>query len=274
MFILFLLASDVPPSNRPMEKLALIPPLHLVYCGCVWPTDASASNKLIAVPLQLRYQNRPARSTGSADTPSSYRYIKELADRLNTLENSISTGGDLHSYGLAGESEHSPGLSDSTSPPPAAAMAGGVLQPRPRKRTLSSSSELQQGVHLQPLSQATSAGSRQERLPSIDSFHPATQHQHQQRSQLLQHESQRQLPQPLHPRASQGSDVGRLQPQQYPSTSISTDGTRQNYWKGPFQDRTASLSFPYDMDSQRPSASSPLTPEVKTFEWDEDSIDQ
>jgi len=236
----------------------------------------SVVDRVIYVPLQPQHHyRRPRRSIGTADTLPSHRYIKELADRLNTLENSISTGSDLHSYGLQGESEHSPGPSDSTSPPAAATMAGGALQPRPsRKRALSPSSEFQQGVHLQPLSQTSSAGSRQERLPSIDSFHPATQHQHLQRSQLLQHESQRQLPQPLHPRASQDSDISRLQSQQHPPTSISTDGTRQNYWKGPFQDRRASISFPYDMDSQRPSASSPITPEVKTFEWDEDSIDQ
>ncbi|KAF8243188.1 hypothetical protein K440DRAFT_647608 [Wilcoxina mikolae CBS 423.85] len=200
-------------------------------------------------------------------------YIKELADRLNTLENSISTG-DLHPYGITGEGEHSPGPSDSTSPPPATGP-----QRQSRKRTLSSSSEFQQsGVHLQPLSQTSSTAGRQgERLPSIDSFHPTNQHQHQQRSRLLQHESQRQLPHPQSvshgpPRPPQPPQGSPDMQQQFPS-SISTDGTRQNYWKG-FQDRRASVSFPYDMDSQRPSANNPILGDMKTFEWDEESIDQ
>ncbi|KAF8534170.1 hypothetical protein BDD12DRAFT_919030 [Trichophaea hybrida] len=200
-------------------------------------------------------------------------YIKELADRLNTLENSISTG-DLHPYGITGEGEPSPGPSDSTSPPPTTGS-----QRQSRKRTLSSSSEFQQsGVHLQPLSQTSSTAGRQgERLPSIDSFHPTNQHQHQQRSRLLQHESQRQLPHPQSvshgpPRPPQPPQGSPDMQQQFPS-SISTDGTRQNYWKG-FQDRRASVSFPYDMDSQRPSANNHILGDVKTFEWDEESIDQ
>ena len=39
-------------------------------------------------------------------------------------------------------------------------------------------------------------------------------------------------------------------------------------------DRRASVSFPYDMDSQRPPANNPVVADVKTFEWDEESIDQ
>jgi hypothetical protein len=227
----------------------------------------SVADRVIVIPH--RHQHRPHHSSiSTADTQgSSHRYIKELADRLNTLENSISTG-DLHQYGLSGDGDHSPNPSDSTSPPPVGGPPRGS-----RKRTLSSSSEFQQsGVHLQPLSQANPTGGRQERLPSIDSFHPITQHQHQQRSQLLQHESQRQLSHLVghsRPPQPQGPDAPQLR--DYHS-SISTDGTRHSFWKGSF-DRRASISFPYDMDSQLPSTNSPIS-EVKTFEWDEDSIDQ
>ena len=147
-------------------------------------------------------------------------------------------------------------------------------------------------MHLQPLSQPNSTGGTVagggggggagggERLPPIDSFHPSNQHQHQQRSRLLQHESQRQLPHPQHsvgyghPQQLQGPSnaADRYQQHLYPS-SISTDGTRQPYWGG-FTDRRASLSFPYDMDSQRPPANNPVVGDVAAFEWNEESIDQ
>ncbi|KAI5787810.1 hypothetical protein FPQ18DRAFT_262738 [Pyronema domesticum] len=117
-----------------------------------------------------------------------------------------------------------------------------------------------------------------ERLPSIDSFHPSNQHQHQQRSRLLQHESQRpQLPPPPtvhHSRPPPQGNTNQDIQQQFSSTTISTDGTRQpSYWKG-FQDRRASVSFPYDIESQRPTNNPVGLGEIKTFEWDEESIDQ
>jgi hypothetical protein len=179
---------------------------------------------------------------------------------------------------MSGEGELSPGPSDSTSPPPTS-----IVEPRPnRKRTLSSSSEFQRSiVHLQPLAQNNNppAMARQaERLPSIDSFHPSNQHQHQQRSRLLQHESQRpQLPPPPtvhHSRPPPQGNTNQDIQQQFSSTTISTDGTRQpSYWKG-FQDRRASVSFPYDIESQRPTNNPLGLGEIKTFEWDEESIDQ
>jgi len=181
----------------------------------------------------------------AADCPS--RYIKELADRLNTLENSISTSDLLHPYGIAGDLEHSPGPSDSTSPPP-----GVKPPPSSRKRTLSSSSDFQ--TTLQPLSQPLP---QPERLPSIDSFH--SQH------------SQRSLP---HPQPS--GDNRRTTPTEAPPqyhSSISPDGTRHR-WNGyPDSHRQASVSLPmHTVESQRSTnLSNSISPE---FDWDEESVDQ
>lgn len=204
------------------------------------------------------------------------RYIKELADRLNTLENSISTG-DHHVYGLSGEGDLSPGPSDSTSPPPGGGSAGSARKTS-RKRALSSSSDFQLGVHLQPLSQTNATPRASERLPSIDSFHPATHQQHQQRSQLLQHESQRQLPPrppPVRQQPNQQPPPGSASdnPQLGHHTSLTTDGTR-HYWQG-YADmpNLSGGGYQYDIDPHRPPAK-PSTAEISTFDWDEEAIDQ
>lgn len=193
-------------------------------------------------------------------------YIKELADRLNTLENSIQ--GDLHPYGVAGEGEHSPGPSDSMSPPPTSISS---VQKQSRKRTLSSSSDFQSGVHLQPLSGPLVRTS--ERLPSIDSFHPSNQHQHQQRSQHL--ETQRQLPQPgLAHGSSHAPPPVALQhpsttdiPSSYKISLSPQEGQYiRSYPEGGI--RKASVSFPFETSEARPVLDN------SSFDWDEDAIDQ
>ena len=83
-----------------------------------------------------------------------------------------------------------------------------------------------------------------------------------------------QSPGPLNPPQTPGGPQHRqTSPQQQYSTSISADGQRQNFWVG-LQDRRASISYPYEMESPRPPTNHSLPNEVKTFEWDEESIDQ
>ncbi|KAL7271472.1 Glucose-responsive transcription factor [Rhizina undulata] len=214
-------------------------------------------------------------------------YIKELADRLNTLENSISTG-DLHSYGsgIPGEGDQSPGPSDSTSPPPAGPPSA---QKSSRKRALSSSSDFQAPMHLQPLAQPNPNARGNERLPSIDSFHPANQLQHQQRAQHLQHEPQPQR-QLLHPQQLSGTHAHPPPPQHSPhpvsssSAEVPQPGYKPNqspngmgpYWRN-YSDvggRRASVSFPFESpEAQRP-ATNPLAGDNGLIEWDEEAIDQ
>ncbi|KAI5852871.1 hypothetical protein DFP73DRAFT_470925 [Morchella snyderi] len=217
-------------------------------------------------------------------------YIKELADRLNTLENSISTG-DLHPHGsgMTGEGDHSPGPSDSTSPPP----NGPPSASKSRKRALSSSSDFQTSVHLQPLSQPS--GRSNERLPSIDSFHPTNQHQHQQRAQHLQHEPQpqRQLPHPQQPPPPPPlppplTHPNQPQPHQSPiqpppSTCEMPSGYRtisptsmSQYWKGgpDVGGRRQSVSFPFDAPDMQRSAASSTPVDLCGFDWDDQAIDQ
>ncbi|RPA96703.1 hypothetical protein L873DRAFT_1693752 [Choiromyces venosus 120613-1] len=219
-------------------------------------------------------------------------YIKELADRLNTLENSMSTG-DMHSSygsGMAGEGDQSPGPSDSTSPPPAGPSSS---QKQSRKRALSTSSDFQPSVHLQPLSQPNPTSRSNERLPSIDSFHPTTQHQHQQRAQLL-HESQ---PQRQLPHLQQAPPTHAHQPppppppphhashQHPPSTAetsapgyratLSPNGMGQ-YWKSVSEvgGRRASVSFPFESPDLGRSAAGSTPGDISGFEWDDEIIDQ
>lgn len=204
-----------------------------------------------------------------------FRYIKELADRLNTLENSISTG-DLHSYGpgAPGDGEHSPGPSDSTSPPPA--QLGTVKQGR--KRTLSSSSGFHNALHLQPLTQQPLTPRPSERLPSIDSFH--TNHQHPPPSRQLPPPPQPQPPhQPSHqgpPPPPQHSNIpssASSEPTSSYRTHSSPNGV--NFWKGlSDSNRRASVSFPFDAAERQVPSVKTAGSEHSSFDWDDELVSQ
>jgi len=201
--------------------------------------------------------------------------------------------GDMHpSYGsgVVGEGDQSPGPSDSTSPPPAGPPGS---QKQSRKRALSTSSDFQSSVHLQPLSQPNPTARSNERLPSIDSFHPTTQHQHQQRAQLLhESQSQRQLP---HPQQTPPTHAHKPPPppppphqgshQHPPSTAepsapdyrstLSPNGMGQ-YWKSvpDIGGRRASVSFPFESPELGRSAAGSTPGDISGFEWDDEIIDQ
>lgn len=208
---------------------------------------------------------------------SSYRYIKELADRLNTLENSISTG-DMHSYNtvVPMDGDMSPGPSESTSPPPPISGSGPPPS-KSRKRTLSSSSEfsvnMHPGMHLQPLNQQT-PHQRGERLPPIDSFH--SHH-----GQVAP--PQRQLPPPhagppphqVRPHTPVSVSSGPDVPPSYRSTQSPSVTTANPYWKSDVPDygRQATVHMPLDpVDVPQHAAKSASTD--TPFEWDEASVDQ
>ncbi|EWC46446.1 hypothetical protein DRE_04389 [Drechslerella stenobrocha 248] len=169
-------------------------------------------------------------------------YIKELADRLNTLENTISTS-DMHPYVTSVEGESSPMESEETSPPPNLGL-------RPsRKRTLSSSSEFPLGMHLQPLAQSSTLPRSGERLPPIDSFHSP---HHQQAPQI----PQRQLPPPHIPPPHSSSGL-RSQRGSISSASVSQPLVAHS---SPTSDMTMSSNI--------------LKGQGKSFDWDEPTIDQ
>lgn len=117
---------------------------------------------------------------------------------------------------------------------------------------------------MQPLAHAAPAARQGERLPSIDSFHPTTQQEHQQRSQLLQHESQRQLPHPPPQRPPPGPDNPGLGHH----TTLTPDG--RHYWQGYADLPLSAPGYQYDLDPHRPTTA----PAEITFDWDEESIDQ
>lgn len=195
------------------------------------------------------------------------RYIKELADRLNTLENSISTG-DIHAYasGMSGDNEHSPGPSDSMSPPP----VSGMSMKQGRKRTLSSSSDFHNALHLQPLGQQPLTP-RPERLPSIDSFHPTN---HPPPPRQLPPPPQHQPPPPPPP---QHPGSASSEPNSTYRAHSSPNG--MGYWKSrggaggaasAENNRRASVSFPFETD--RPIGGP--GGEFSQFDWNEQLVDQ
>lgn len=211
------------------------------------------------------------------------RYIKELADRLNTLENSISTG-DIHSYAssMPGEGELSPQTMEATSPTP-----GSAGLPK-RKRTLSASSDFHGPVHLQPLTQHSPARRSSERLPPIDSFHPQ---QHPQMAEQRPHSSSlSHVPAPAHPLhpATQSPPVT--------ASDVSTPFRSQPspngiFWKGRLPDfggepRRSSSNFPYEgsrererestsnANSEHPKPAIGYAHAATSFDWNDDAVNE
>ncbi|TGZ78185.1 hypothetical protein EX30DRAFT_351219 [Ascodesmis nigricans] len=176
-------------------------------------------------------------------------YIKELAERLVTLENTISTG-DIH-HPQGGEGELSPGPSDTTSPPP-----GGTK----RKRTLSSSSEYRGGyqLHAVPPPGPGTGHPSENRLPPIESFRTAQPHSHHEPQHPLPH-----LPKP--------PPLPRPSNSQFRISPISPECRQQewNEYSDPGPRRRASFGT-----GVRPTGSSPLTDKSASLGWDEAVIDQ
>lgn len=180
-----------------------------------------------------------------SNTTTFFRYIKELAERVQSLETSIATG-EQHNYAPFGEREPSPGSLGRSSPTP---LGGGVGK---RKRISSTSSDFHGPVTLQPLTQHSPAARPSERLPPIDSFHSGRLQQSQQPpypsiAQQTQYSAQQTPP------VSASSDVS-YRAQQSPNGA---------FWKGKAPDLGYSNAFSGSQAQQ-----------VASFEWDEDVVDQ
>lgn len=205
------------------------------------------------------------------------RYIKELADRLNTLENSISTG-EVHYAGIA-EGELSPHPLDAAVSPTGA---------NKRKRALSSGSEFHTPVHLQPLGSQHSPIARPgERLPPIDSFHrPASQQM--QHSQLppqghpREHSFSHAAPPPPPPLAPHSLHSQQRSPQLTASDTSTPFRQQQSpnglFWKGSQPDlggsiRRPSSHYPYD-NPEPPKPAGGYVPRTTAFEWNEEAINE
>ncbi|KZF21047.1 hypothetical protein L228DRAFT_248804 [Xylona heveae TC161] len=161
-------------------------------------------------------------------------YIKELADRLNTLENSIQPNphADLQ-YAAVSAGATSPRPSDGFSPPPPHGSSSF------RKRTHSVSDGLQTN-YMQSLPQRTTS----ERLPSIGGWTP---------------ESGRHLPHP--------ADLSSSFRAPY-----TVNGIAQPFWRqgAPEMGRRASVNMPYEATDPRPGELNSDT----ILEWDEKTIDE
>ncbi|RVD89598.1 uncharacterized protein DFL_000600 [Arthrobotrys flagrans] len=223
----------IPPMDAPMQGYDQRPssprtvPSGLVMCSSCKRVGARCS--FSRVPMK----RGPSKG-----------YIKELADRLNTLENTISTS-DMLPYNLTSvEGESSPMDSEGTSPPPNLSLR------QSRKRTLSSSSEFPLGMHLQPLAQSPTLQRSSERLPPIDSFH--SPHHQSAPTQI----PQRQLPPPhippSHPPSGLHSQRGSISSASVPPPLIAHTS--------PASDIAMSSSM--------------MKSSGKPFDWDEPVIDQ
>ncbi|KAF3163463.1 Glucose-responsive transcription factor, variant 2 [Orbilia oligospora] len=196
-------------------------------------------------------------------------YIKELADRLNTLENTISTSDMLPYNNLTSvEGESSPMDSEGTSPPPNLSLR------QSRKRTLSSSSEFPLGMHLQPLAQSPTLQRTSERLPPIDSFH--SPHHQSAPAQI----PQRQLPPPhippSHPSSGLHSQRGSISSASVPpliAHTSPTSGLSTSWRPDSCEARRQSLSDPLEHTDVAMS-SNMMKSSGKSFDWDEPVIDQ
>ncbi|EPS41165.1 hypothetical protein H072_4959 [Dactylellina haptotyla CBS 200.50] len=223
----------------------------------------------IIPPMDAPMQGYDQRPSSPRTAPGGY--IKELADRLNTLENTISTS-DMHPYGnlTSVEGESSPMDSEGTSPPPNLGLR------QSRKRTLSSSSDFPLGMHLQPLAQSPTLQRSSERLPPIDSFHSP---HHQPGPQI----PQRQLPPPHIPPSHSSSGLhsqrGSISSASVPPSLIAhtspTSGS-SSCWRPDSSEeviRRQSLSGPLDPIDITMSSNIMKGP-TKSFDWDEPTIDQ
>ncbi len=157
------------------------------------------------------------------------RYIKELADRLNTLENQLPVRhSDLQQYAHLSQEGTSPRPMNEFSPPSEGAPS--------RKRTHSMSEGLHNSAYMQAQLQRPA-----ERLPSIGDW--------------TAQEAPRHLPHPgtgIHiPQASQ-SDINNISSNY--RTQVSPNGTAQSIWRYNQSDvgRRESISIPFETNDSRP----------------------
>ncbi|KAI9870625.1 MAG: Glucose-responsive transcription factor [Pleopsidium flavum] len=175
-------------------------------------------------------------------------YIKELADRLNTLENQLPVRPpDLQHYTRMSQDGTSPRPMNEFSPPVDGALS--------RKRTHSMSEGLHNSAYMQSQVQRSV-----ERLPSIGDWSAP--------------DAPRHLPHPvagLHiPQTSQ-SDINHIS-SSYRS-QISPNGTAQSLWRhGPSDvGRRESISMPFEPNDSRPVEQDRHD---SLSEWDDETIDE
>ncbi|KAI9834075.1 MAG: hypothetical protein M1819_003360 [Sarea resinae] len=184
-------------------------------------------------------------------------YIKELADRLNTLENSIqpSQHPDMQ-YGMVNDEGTSSRVSDGYSPP----LSTGGWARHPRKRTHSDSDALHPPAYAQTLPQRPS-----EKLPSIGG--PGWPAQ----------DPARQLPPPasgVHPQTPQSTsavpDINHISSGYRPQLS---PNSAQSFWRHGASDpgRRESLSLPYESSDLRPNEQDGSD---ALLEWDDKTVEE
>ncbi|KAI9676738.1 MAG: Glucose-responsive transcription factor [Trizodia sp. TS-e1964] len=185
-------------------------------------------------------------------------YIKELADRLITLENSIQPSGAETHYGALADGEISPrGVDADFSPPPQSASGSRYT----RKRTHSASNDVQSQIYLQ-----NQAGRSGERHPSLAGWTPQDPPRH------LPHPASTIHKPPQTPQSSSStSDINHGQSAFRPH--FSPNGMAQPFWRhGPHDViPRASINLPYDSNDLRP-AEGDQSDEI--LEWDDKTIDE
>ncbi|KAI9769092.1 MAG: Glucose-responsive transcription factor [Geoglossum simile] len=191
-------------------------------------------------------------------------YIKELADRLNTLENSM-VSNEMQYAGI-GEDTGSPRVSDEASPPPIN-HTGAQGSKHPRKRTLSASDDVHSASYLQPLQQNLPQRSGNDRLPSLGSWSQQDPPRHLPHPTSSLHNPQTPQPTPSVPELSHRQSGYRPQ---YSPNGISA----QPFWSHGQHDtgRRASVSLPFETSDTRP----PTDPDQSDaiLEWDERAVDE
>ncbi|KAI9818788.1 MAG: Glucose-responsive transcription factor [Pycnora praestabilis] len=184
-------------------------------------------------------------------------YIKELADRLITLENSMQpTQHSDMQYGSMNEDNTSPRASDEFSPPPPSS----ATSRNPRKRTHSASDSMQSPAYMQTLPQRSG-----ERLPLVGGWSAQDPPRH--------------LPHPVsglqNPQTPQSgssiSDMNHIPP--HYRSNLSPNGVAQPFWRHGAADagRRESISMPYESSDVR------LTDQNHSdtiLEWDEKTVEE
>ena len=176
------------------------------------------------------------------------RYIKELADRLNTLENQLPVRHpDLQQYAHMSQDGTSPRGLNEFSPP----SDGGP----PRKRTHSMSEGLHNSAYMQAQIQRSG-----ERLPSIGDWPTPDAPRH------LTHPGAA-----LHLPQSSQSDTNHIS-SNYRS-QVSPNGTAQSLWRYGQSDmgRRESTSMAFESNDVRPSDQDH---DGTLLEWDDETIDE
>ncbi|KAH0545226.1 hypothetical protein FGG08_000680 [Glutinoglossum americanum] len=192
-------------------------------------------------------------------------YIKELADRLNTLENSM-VSNEMQYAGI-GEDTGSPRASDESSPPPPS-HTGAPGSKHPRKRTLSASEDVHGASYLQPLHQQNlPQRSNNDRLPSLGSWSQQDPPRHLPHPASTLHNPQTPQSAPSVPELSHRQSSYR--PQYSPNGM-----TAQPFWNhGPHDvGRRASISLPFEISDTRPSTDPDHSDTI--LEWDERTVDE